>query len=46
LQVSQTDKIRKKIESLITEKYNIVHFTLQMEFGCCDDTEMIHQGTH
>ena len=46
LQVSQTDKIRKKIESLLTEKYNIVHFTLQMEFGCCDDTEMIHQGTH
>ena len=26
LQVSQTDKIRKKIESLLTEKYNIVTF--------------------
>ncbi len=42
LQVSQTDIIRKKIESLLAEKYNITHFTLQIEFGCCDDTEMIH----
>jgi len=43
LQVSQTDAIRKKIESLLAEKYNITHFTLQIEFGCCDDIEMIHQ---
>jgi cobalt-zinc-cadmium efflux system protein len=42
LQVSQTDVIRKKIESLLAEKYNITHFTLQIEFGCCNETEMIH----
>lgn len=42
LQVSQTDEIRKKIELLLAEKYNITHFTLQIEFGCCDNTELIH----
>lgn len=42
LQVSQTNKIRKKIESLLAEKYNISHFTLQIEYRCCDDTKMIH----
>jgi len=42
LQVSQTDIIRKKIESLLAEKYHISHSTLQIEFGCCDDTGMIH----
>ncbi len=46
LQVSQTDIIRKKIESLLAEKYHISHFTLQIEFGCCDDTEMIHHKTN
>jgi cobalt-zinc-cadmium efflux system protein len=42
LHVSQTDLIRQKIESLLSKKYNISHFTLQIEFGCCKDTEMIH----
>jgi cobalt-zinc-cadmium efflux system protein len=45
LPVSHADKIRKKIESLLAEKYHISHFTLQMEFGCCDDTEIIHHKT-
>jgi cobalt-zinc-cadmium efflux system protein len=42
LQVSQTDIIRKKIESLLAEKYNISHLTLQIEYRCCEDTKMIH----
>jgi cobalt-zinc-cadmium efflux system protein len=46
LQVSQTDIIRKKIESLLAEKYYISHSTLQIEFGCCDDTGMIHHKTN
>jgi cobalt-zinc-cadmium efflux system protein len=46
LHVSQTDLIRKKIESLLAEKYHISHFTLQIEFGCCNDTEMIHHKTN
>jgi cobalt-zinc-cadmium efflux system protein len=42
LQMSETDRVRKKIELLLAEKYQISHFTLQMEFRCCDDTDMIH----
>lgn len=41
-QLSQTDIVRKKIELLLAEKYRISHVTLQMEFSCCDDTELIH----
>jgi len=42
LHVSQTDIVRKKIEEMLAEKYEISHVTLQLEFRCCDDTEMIH----
>ncbi len=41
LMVSNTDKIREKIESLLSVKYHIHHVTLQMEYGCCEDTGMI-----
>jgi len=42
LPVSKTDVLRSNIEELLAKKYNITHTTIQMEFGCCDDTEMIH----
>jgi cobalt-zinc-cadmium efflux system protein len=42
LQLSQTDIVRKKIELMLAENYQISHVTLQMEFRCCDDAEMIH----
>ena len=42
LQMSETDNVRKKIELMLAEKYQISHVTLQMEFRCCDDTDMIH----
>jgi len=45
LKVSSTDKIRQKIEKLLSDKYHITHVTLQIEFGCCDDTGLIHHST-
>jgi cobalt-zinc-cadmium efflux system protein len=42
LLVSETDRIRGNIESLLADKYHIYHVTLQIELGCCDDTGMIH----
>lgn len=42
LRISNTDKIRHKIEKILSEKYHINHVTLQMEFGSCDNTNMIH----
>ena len=41
LMVSKTDQIREKIESLLAGKHHIHHVTLQMEYGCCEDTGMI-----
>jgi len=42
LMVSKTDEIRNNIESMLAEKHHIFHTTLQIEYGCCDDTGMIH----
>jgi cobalt-zinc-cadmium efflux system protein len=42
LLVSKTDEVRINIEALLAEKYHINHVTLQMEYGCCEDTSMIH----
>jgi len=42
LLVSKTDEIRNIIETLLADKYHIHHVTLQMEYGCCDDKDMIH----
>lgn len=42
LRISNTDQIRHRIEKILSDKYHITHVTLQMEFGCCDDTNLIH----
>ena len=41
--VSKTDTLRNRISRLLQDEYHVEHITLQMEFGCCDETEMIHQ---
>ncbi len=40
--VSRTDPILKKIESLLHEKFNIKHVTIQFEFNVCKDTNMVN----
>ena len=42
IRVSQTEKIKEKIHQILLNKFNISHITIQYEFNCCDDKEMIH----
>ena len=42
LPVSKTDVLRNQVISLLHQRFNIEHVTLQMEFGCCDETGMIN----
>ncbi|MFO7655898.1 MAG: cation diffusion facilitator family transporter [Bacteroidales bacterium] len=42
LRISQTDKIKDVIYEILLNKFNITHVTIQYEFNCCDNKEMIH----
>jgi len=41
--LSESNHLRKEIEELLKRKFQITHTTLQIEFGCCEDTMMIKQ---
>ena len=43
LPVSKTDALRSRISKMLGDSFNVKHVTLQMEFGCCEETGMIHQ---
>jgi cobalt-zinc-cadmium efflux system protein len=40
--LSETGLIHAKIESLLQEKYNIGHVTIQFEYGRCDDQSLVN----
>jgi cobalt-zinc-cadmium efflux system protein len=40
--ISEAEKIYKKIESLLKEKYNINHITIQLEYQTFDSKDLIH----
>jgi len=40
--ISATNTIQEKIESILLEKYQIGHVTIQFEFQRCDDKKMLH----
>lgn len=42
--VSRTDDIIRMISALLKQRFGIGHVTLQMEFGCCDEKDMIYQN--
>ncbi len=42
LRVSKTEKIKEKIHEILLNRFNISHVTIQYEFNCCDNKEMIH----
>ena len=44
MKVSETCRIRENIDSLLKEKFNISHTTLQFESGACDDFSLIKQS--
>jgi cobalt-zinc-cadmium efflux system protein len=41
--LSQTDKLRQKLESILENKFGISHVTIQMEYNCCDKKEIIRK---
>lgn len=41
MKVSESDRLRDKIEELLKNKFNIRHITLQFECNVCSDTELI-----
>ncbi len=42
MRVSETEKVKEKIEKLLKEKYGITHTTFQFEYNACPDTDLIH----
>ncbi len=43
LPVSETDQIRSRIETILLNKFNISHVTIQFEHNCCDEKNIIHR---
>lgn len=41
--ISESDCLRKKVEAILTNKFNINHITLQFECKQCPGGELIHQ---
>jgi cobalt-zinc-cadmium efflux system protein len=42
MSVSKAGDLNKKISRLLHDEFNIDHTTLQMEFGCCEHSELIN----
>ncbi len=41
--VSKTDALKNRIRTLLHNKFQIDHTTLEVEFGCCHDDELINE---
>jgi len=41
--VSKTDALKNRIRTLLHNKFQINHTTLEVEFGCCHDDELINE---
>jgi cobalt-zinc-cadmium efflux system protein len=42
--ISETDKIKIIINDILLNNFNINHVTIQYEYNCCEDKNMIHPG--
>jgi len=42
IKISDTEHINKKIHGILREKFGIVHVTVQHEYNCCDDKNIVH----
>jgi cobalt-zinc-cadmium efflux system protein len=40
--ISETDLLRLEIESLLKNKFGISHVTIQYEYNCCSEKDIIH----
>jgi cobalt-zinc-cadmium efflux system protein len=41
--ISETENIKEAIHEVLMNKFNIRHVTIQYEYNCCEDKNMIHQ---
>lgn len=41
--VSKTDALKNRVRTLLHNKFNIDHTTLEVEFGCCHDDDLINE---
>jgi cobalt-zinc-cadmium efflux system protein len=42
IRISETEKIQTLIHEILLNKFNINHVTIQYEYNCCEDKNMIH----
>jgi cobalt-zinc-cadmium efflux system protein len=42
IRISETEIIREAIEEVLKERFRITHVTIQYEYNCCEDKNMIH----
>ncbi len=43
IRISETESINGRIRAILREKYGIGHVTIQHEYNCCEDKNMIHK---
>jgi len=43
VKVSETEKINDRIRGLLSSRFGIAHITVQHEYNCCGDKNLIHQ---
>lgn len=43
MEVSKTDALKNRIRTLLHNKFNIDHTTIEVEYGCCHDDELINE---
>ena len=46
ISLSKADILRSKIESILLKQFGINHTTLQVEYNCCEDKEVIKNHYH
>ena len=42
IRISETENIKESIHELLLHNFDITHVTIQYEYNCCDDKNMIH----
>jgi cobalt-zinc-cadmium efflux system protein len=43
IKISETESVNEKIRALLSSRFGIAHVTVQHEFNCCGDKNLIHQ---
>ncbi len=44
MSVSRTDSLRRQIDEILADRFNISHTTVQIEFNCCNDKGVINKA--